>query len=112
MCDACPQAIDLCGALNRLGVRTLRNGQHGRLTGVDLLCPKCEGARRDAPSGGANMDAMDALTRGCGALLSELDRITGGCCLCHVPDFHRGAECESNTAIMCDQCEREFTWAA
>jgi len=108
LCDACPQAIDLCGALNRLGVRTLRNGQHGRLTGVDLLCPECEGARRDAPSGGATMDAMDALTRGCGALLSELDRITGGCCLCHVPDFHRGAECESNTAIMCDQCEREF----
>jgi len=48
------------------------------------------------------------LLKKCAQLLTELDRITGGCCLCHIPDFNRDLKFDANTVILCDQCEREF----
>lgn len=35
------------------------------------------------------------------------DGATGGCVLCHEPDFQRGGF-GPRTIMICDQCEREF----
>jgi hypothetical protein len=105
-CDACPQVFHSKCIRRDLGLKTSRNGQDqvGPKT-ESLLCPSCrEGVEGFDPK---CEEARD-LSRKCKQLLSELDRITGGCCLCHVPDFNRGPTCTSNTVILCDQCEREF----
>lgn len=105
-CDACPQVFHSKCIKRDLGLKTSRNGQ-GEVSPKteNLLCPSCrEGVEAFDPKCQGAKD----LTRKCKQLLSELDQITGGCCLCHVPDFNRGSTCTSNTVILCDQCEREF----
>ncbi|QDZ22401.1 hypothetical protein HOP50_07g49400 [Chloropicon primus] len=103
-CDACPQGFHPKCITEFVGAKTLRNGQVVRQSHLDFLCPSCKAQERFDP----DTQVGKELSKRCEVLLAELDRITGGCCLCHIPDFHRGETCTPNTAIMCDQCEREF----
>ena len=103
-CDACPQAFHAKCFSRFSGLKTLRNGHLSQLNKSDLCCPKCREEQRLEPK---SQKAKD-LSKKCKQLLGELDQITGGCCLCHIPDFNRGETCNSNTVILCDQCEREF----
>jgi len=93
-CDACPQVFHP----SCTGLSTMKWHR-------DWFCDSCsKGASAAAAWSG---EAKHRIVQRCRELLAELDAITGGCVLCHVPDFSRGGFC-SKTSILCDQCEREF----
>ena len=102
-CAACPQILPAHSLADQAqGGRAPRKGMKAGKT--DPLCAACKIQGKLNPKSSAGKAALAKCTE----LLGELDRITGGCCLCHVPDFDRGSTLSKNTSIMCDQCEREF----
>ncbi|KFM25801.1 Nucleosome-remodeling factor subunit BPTF [Auxenochlorella protothecoides] len=105
LCDCCGAVVS-CSQFEAHAGRAQRRQPYENIYTADgiplkqlaLLLPDLEEGGEDA---GAEDDAGE------GHIVMAEDGATGGCVLCHEPDFQRGGF-GPRTIMICDQCEREF----